>query len=261
VLVNSLYHFVNLSRQLHASRAGNSDLLNAITRDVLVFVNEQQTEEIPAILAHLEQLDALSKTWSGMTATRGSLLAAHARQIVNNHLPVQHLMLSISRSHFAQDLELAYGEYMRVYNQAFVQAEYYRRLMAIFSLIMVVTVVLIMLRLQYTARELENSHFLLDNIANHLSEGILSFDAEGRLNFMNQRAEILLGRREADLLGRDLAEIWPRESLSDSAFRAARLAGHSFEGEDWLRRANGEHFPVFFLGGPLPSLDTGVAQG
>jgi diguanylate cyclase (GGDEF)-like protein/PAS domain S-box-containing protein len=262
VLVNSLYHFINLSRQIHATEVGDVDLLNTITRDVLVFVNEQQTEEIPAILAHLEQLDRSSKTWSGEMATRGSLLAAHARQIVNNHLPVQRLMFSISRNHFTQDLELAYGAYVRAYNQAAVQAEHYRRLMAIFSLIMVVAVVLIMLRLQYTARELENSHALLDNIANHLGEGILSFDGEGRLSFMNQRAEILLERQEADLLGRDPEEIWPREFLSDSAFRAARRAGRSFEGEEWLRRANGEHFPVFFLGGPLPSLDdASVAQG
>ncbi|MDR2625740.1 MAG: EAL domain-containing protein [Zoogloeaceae bacterium] len=262
VLVNSLYHFVNLSRQLQTTKEGSVDLLNAITRDVLVFVNEQQTEEIPAIFAHLEQLEAMSKTWSGMAATRGSLLAAHARQIVNNHLPVQRLMLSISRNHFTQDLELAYGEYIRAYNQATVQAEYYRRLMAIFSLLMVVAVVLIVLRLQYTARELESSHSLLDNIANHLGEGIFSFDGEGRLNFMNRRAEHLLGRREADLLGRDLVEIWPRESQSDSAFRAARQAGRSFEGEEWLCRASGEHFPAFFLGGPLPNLDdANVAQG
>jgi diguanylate cyclase (GGDEF)-like protein/PAS domain S-box-containing protein len=262
VLVNSLYHFVNLSRQLQTAKMGSVDLLNAITRDVLVFVNEQQTEEIPAIFAHLDQLEAVSKTWPDEESMRGTLLAAHARQIVNNHLPVQRLMLAISRNHFTQDMELAYGEYIRAYNQAAVRAEYYRQLMAVFSLIMVVAVVLIMLRLQYTARELERSHTLLGNIANHLGEGILSFDGEGRLNFMNRRAEILLGRRKADLLGRDLLEIWPRESQSDSAFHSARQVGRSFEGEEWLCRANGEHFPAFFLGGPLSSPDeAGVTQG
>jgi diguanylate cyclase (GGDEF)-like protein/PAS domain S-box-containing protein len=263
VLVNSLYHFVNLSRQLH-SDLGAEDvrLLNAVTRDVLVFVNEQQKEDIPAILTSLDRLEAGSRGWREPMSVRGALLAAHGKQILNNHMPVQRLMLNISRNPFTQDLEQAYGEYIRTYNQMATRAENYRRLMAIFSLLMVVSVVLIVLRLQHTARELERSHSLLDNITNHLGEGILSFDGRGLLNFMNQRAEILLGKRKEALIGANADDLWSPEDAQNSAFRAAMRAGDSYEGEEWLRRANGEVFPAVFLGGALPQLDgSDAAQG
>jgi diguanylate cyclase (GGDEF)-like protein/PAS domain S-box-containing protein len=263
VLVNSLYHFVNLSRQLHSHLGTeNVRLLNAVTRDVLVFVNEQQKEDIPAILASLERLEADSRGWREPMSVRGALLAAHGRQIVNNHMPVQRLVLGIARNPFTQDLEQAYGEYVRTYNQMAAKAENYRRLMAIFSLLMVISVVLIVLRLQHAARELERSHALLDNITNHLGEGILSFDGSGLLNFMNQRAEMLLGKSEAELLGTDIGGVWPQEAAQSSAFRAALQAGYSYEGEEWLRRADGEVFPAVFLGGALPRLEeTDAAQG
>ncbi|GHT89688.1 hypothetical protein AGMMS49545_00610 [Betaproteobacteria bacterium] len=262
VLVNSLYHFVNLSRQLHSGKAEDIDLLNSVTRDVLVFINEQQTEDIPALLTSLDRLEIVSQGWRDPMSVRAGLLAAHGRQIVDNHIPVQRLMTNISRNPFTQDLEQAYGEYVRTYNRMSAQAENYRRMMAIFSLLMVISVVLIVLRLQYTARELERSHSLLDNIADHLGEGILSFDGRGNLNFMNQRAEMLLGRNETELLGTNLDDIWSREDVQNSGFRAALRSGYSYDGEEWLRRADGASFPAVFLGGALPHLeDSDSAQG
>jgi diguanylate cyclase (GGDEF)-like protein/PAS domain S-box-containing protein len=267
VLVNSLYHFVNLSRQLHSrqlhsGKVEDIGLLNTVTRDVLVFVNEQQAEDIPVLLKNVAHLEAASKGWRDPMSVRGALLAAHGRQIVNNHIPVQRLMLGIARNPFTQNLEQAYGEYVRTYNRMSAQAESYRRLMAIFSLIMVVSVVLIVLRLQYTARELERSHALLDNITDHLGEGILSFDGQCQLNFMNQRAEMLLGKSEKELLGTDINDIWPPESMQSSGFRAAMRAGYSYIGEEWLLRAGGERFPAVFMGGALPHLEgSDVEQG
>ena len=261
VLVNSLYHFVNLSRQLHTGATEDVSLLNTVTRDVLVFASEQQPEDIPALQANLERLEIASRSWHKPMSVSGALLAAHGSQIVNNHIPVQRLMLNVSRNPFTQNLEQAYGEYVRIYNRMAMQAENYRRLMAIFSLIMVISVVLIVLRLQYTARELERSHALLDNIADHLGEGILSFDGRGCLNFMNQRAEILLGRSEKELLGTDIASIWSQNDVQNSGFRAALQAGYSYEGEEWLQRAGGDPFPAVFMGGTLPHLDDDTAQG
>jgi diguanylate cyclase (GGDEF)-like protein/PAS domain S-box-containing protein len=255
VLVNSIYHFVNLSRQLHTGKVEDVGLLNTVTRDVLVFANEQQTEDIPALLANLERLETASRGWREPRSTHGALLAAHGRQIINNHIPVQCLMRTMARNPFTRNMEQAYGEYVRAYDQMAVQAENYRRLMAIFSLIMVVSVALILLRLQYTARELERSHSLLDNVADHLGEGILSFDDRGKLNFMNQRAVMLLGRNKKELFGAGIDSIWLPEDVQDSGFRAALHAGYSYEGEEWLQRADGALFPVVFLGSALPSLD------
>ncbi|MDR0233354.1 MAG: PAS domain S-box protein, partial [Zoogloeaceae bacterium] len=261
VLNNSIYHFINLSRQLQTSKdARLKDSVSAITRDMLVFVNENNVLDAPVILNELSQLENMS---SGLSehAVQAQLFAAHGKQIVENLLPVAGQMLGISYSGFSLSLEDAYTAYTRIYSQKLAQAEKFRRLMALFSFLMVASVVTIMWRLQQTAQELEKSHALLDNIADHLSEGILSFDAEGNLNFINQRAEIILGRAEAELLGTDLADIWPRSQIAHSLFRASLKTGKPYEGEEWLQRANGEQFPAAFLGGPLPEGDDAKAAG
>ena len=259
VLGNSLQHFVNMATRLHSDWDSTSrvpvSLLNSVTRDVLIFVNEQQTKDIFLILAGLNRLEAEGRRWPEPAATQARLLAAHGKLIVNNHLPVQNLMQAISRSSFPQDLERAYGDYARVYAQAEAKAEHYRRLLAIFALFMIAFVALVMLRLRHTARELARSHSLLDNVADHLGEGILSFDGRGRLNFMNRRAEVLLGRSESELLGQPVDGILPAEEVRDSSFRAALAAGRPFEGEEQVRRPDGSLLPVAFLGGPLPRLD------
>lgn len=264
VLANSLYHFVNLTVQLHSDWDAGARvpvaLLNSVTRDVLIFVNEQQTKDIFLTLAGLNRLEAESQRWPEPAATQARLLAAHGKLIVNNHLPVQNLMHTIARSSFPRDLEEAYAEYAQAYGRAAAQAEHYRRLMAIFALIMIAAVVLIMLRLRHTARELARSHSLLDNIADHLGEGIFSFDGRGRLNFVNRRAEQLLGLSETELLGRNLQELLPPSSSTPEAepevpLGVALAAGQPFEGETWLQRADGERFPAVFLGGPLPRLE------
>lgn len=265
VLVNSLYHFVNLTTQLHADWDANSpvpvELLNSVSRDVLIFVNEQQTKDILMTLAGLNRLEAESTRWLEPAATQARLLAAHGKLIVNNYLPVQNLMHGISRSSFPDDLERAYGEYARVYAQAAARSEHYRRLMAIFALFMIAAVALIMLRLRHTAHELAKSHSLLHNVADHLGEGILSFDGRGRLNFMNRRAEVLLGQSESVLLGQSVEVILPATEVGESSFQAALAAGRSFEGEEWLQRPGNERFPAAFLGGPLPRLDSSGQPG
>ncbi|MCL2874826.1 MAG: EAL domain-containing protein [Betaproteobacteria bacterium] len=253
VFANSLYHFVNLSRHLYTAKADGAakNLVAIITRDLLIFVNEHDDREAHAILKKLNQLENSAPSF-GKHADDARLLAAHGNQIINNHLPVQRQIKEISRNTFPQEIARAYGNYLESYSQLLNRAEGYRRMMAAFSLLLVFSVVIIMLRLQQTARELEKSHALLDNIADHLSEGILSFDANGKLNFMNQRAETLLGRSETELFGTDVAALWPASDVAHSAFRLALKSNMHHEGEEWLQHANGERFPAIFLGGPLP---------
>ncbi|MCL2075441.1 MAG: EAL domain-containing protein [Betaproteobacteria bacterium] len=261
VLTNSLSHFVNLSRQLHASLVGRpKDIVASVTRDVLVFINDNDAGEAFAILEELNDLEKYSANL-GANAMQARLLAAHGKQIINNYLPVQQQIQGISRNTFQQDISYAYNGYMNAYSALLASAEKYRRMMALFSLLMVASVVIIVLRLQQTARELEKSHAILDNIADNMSEGILSFDARGVLNFMNQRAEIMLGRSETELLGTDAVDIWPKNNVVRSAFRASLKASKPYEGEEWLQRADGERFPAVFLGGPLPKTDSAKAAG
>jgi|GEM_PF-1428660 len=261
VLANSLSHFVNLSRQLDTALSGKAkDAISSITRDVLVFINEHDQREIVTILAELDSLENNNKAM-GIHAEKVRLFAAHGKLIIGNHLPVQRQIQGISRNDFPQNIANAYSRYISAYSEVLAGAEKYRRMMALFSLLLVASVVLIVLRLQQTARELEKSHALLDNIADNLSEGILSFDGNGVLNFMNQRAEIMLGYSEAELFGTDAIDIWPHNDAMRSAFRASLKAGKPYEGEEWLQRANGERFPAVFLGGPLPGSNGAKAMG
>jgi diguanylate cyclase (GGDEF)-like protein/PAS domain S-box-containing protein len=262
VLVNSLFHFVNLTNQIGARmEAGQAPqipapLFNAITRDVLIFVNEQQIKDVSPVLERISQLEQKSATWPEPLATQGRLWAAHGRQIINNHPPVQMLMRRMSNSGFPMELERAYDAYIEVYNRQAAKAEIYRRLMAIFALLMIAAVMLIMLRLRQTATELERSHNLLNNVADHLGEGILSFDAQGRLNFINRRAKMLLGRNEDELMKQGIEGILQKqEDPGKAGFQGALATGSPFEGEEWVLRANGARFPAIFLGGPLPSID------
>ncbi|GHU18863.1 hypothetical protein FACS189475_05060 [Betaproteobacteria bacterium] len=256
VLANSLYHFVNLSRQLHTGEAKDAGLLNAVVRDVLMFVNEQQTENIPVLLASLESLETASRSWSEPMSARGALLAAHGRQIVNNHIPVLRLMRNLARNTFAQDIEQAYGEYVRAHDLMEARAEIYRRLMAIFSLIMVISVVLIVLRLQYTVRELkrnistrhqaETRLRVAASVFENLSEAMTVTGPDGRIQSVNKAFTAITGYSEAEIQGKRPDDVLG-SGLHRPEFFHAMLAALNkegrWQGEIINRRKNGETYP------------------
>ncbi|GHU33003.1 hypothetical protein AGMMS50256_24120 [Betaproteobacteria bacterium] len=256
VLANSLYHFVNLSRQLHTGEAKDAGLLNAVVRDVLMFVNEQQTEDIPVLLTSLESLETASRSWGEPMSARGALLAAHGRQIVNNHIPVLRLMRNLARTTFIQNIEQAYGEYVRAHDRMGARAEIYRRLMAIFSLIMVISVVLIVLRLQYTVRELkrnistwhqaETRLRVAASVFENLSEAMTVTGPDGRIQSVNKAFTAITGYSEAEIQGKRPDDILS-SGLHGPEFFHAMLAALNkegrWQGEIINRRKNGETYP------------------
>jgi diguanylate cyclase (GGDEF)-like protein/PAS domain S-box-containing protein len=258
VLVNSIYHFINLTEQINAgghdrARLASDPLFRNITQSVLIFINEQQAQDISPVLAAIGQLEEISAR-EGSPASQGLLLAQHGRQIINNHPPVQVLMRNISRSSFPAELERAYGEYVKKHHQMSLEAESYRQWMAVFALLMVLTVIWMTRSIHQKNEELAKSHSLLYNVADHLGEGILSFDDEGNFNFVNSRAGVLLGLSREDLMHRNISElIIPDEQRARGAsFKESLAIGKAFEGEEWLQRPDGSSFPAGFLGGPLP---------
>jgi diguanylate cyclase (GGDEF)-like protein/PAS domain S-box-containing protein len=259
VLVNSIYHFISLTEQIDTrlenerSRPTYEPLFRAITQNVLIFINEQQAQEIAPVLSAIGQLEELAARDGGPQASQGQLLARHGRQIINNHPPVQVLMRNISRSNFPLELERAYGEYVKRHHQMSLEAEFYRQWMAIFTLLMVLTVIWMTHSIRQKNEEIAKSHSLLHNVANHLGEGILSFDDEGRFNFINSRAETLLGLTRAELMHKSIADLFvPEAQRRGTSFREALAGSRAFEGEEWLLRPDGSSFPAGFLGGPLP---------
>lgn len=265
VLSNSLYHFVNLSNKLNTwsgASAEDMGLLNAVSRDVLVMINGQQTRPSLVTQDALKGLAEKSRAWPESERESAGLMAAHGKLIVDSYFPVQNMVNALMHNPMLDDLEMAYGEYSRAYLQSVAKAEFFRQWMAGFALVMLAAAILILLRLQHVARALATSHSLLDNVTDHLGEGILSFDAEGKFNFINRRAELLLERSEQELLGQSLDILLPGKRGQIAPLLAALKLKQPFEGEGWLRRPLGDSFPAAFLGGPLPSLDEeGVPGG
>ncbi|MDR0996805.1 MAG: EAL domain-containing protein [Zoogloeaceae bacterium] len=260
VLVNSIYHFVNLSSELHEfAMQGQNRLplarINAATRNVLVFINDAQTSSLPRMLAELDQLEEDAATWPGKLSALGQLMARHGRMIVALHPPVQRLMSAIADPVFSDKLETAYRHFAAKNAEAVAQAERYRQMMAFLALGMIGIILLIFFRLKRTALELEQSHSLLDNVANNLGEGILSFDSLGRLNFINQRALALLGKSEEELIGLTAAQLLPAAEVAQSPFLKALAAECPVKGEEWLESGSGRRFPAMFLGGPMPKIE------
>ncbi|MDR2164083.1 MAG: EAL domain-containing protein [Zoogloeaceae bacterium] len=259
VLVNSLFHFVNLADRISARLDGSvSTRFDRLARDVLIFISEQQSQDNETLLDSLERFEKDGQEWPAALNVERRLLVAHGKLIVNNQPVVRMLMRRISQGEFPSMLERAYADYIAAYNLRVEEADYYRMLMAMFAFLMILTIVLIAVRLRKTAAELARNHTLLNNIADHLYEGILSFDAEGRLNFINRRAEVLLERDEGSLIGHTVQELFPEGGAS--AFLTALARGAPYEGEEWLRRASA-NFPAIFLGGPLPAVDSKALLG
>ncbi|MGL5630869.1 MAG: DAHL domain-containing protein, partial [Azovibrio sp.] len=264
VLSNSLYHFVNLSNKLNVWRGASGEemaLLNGVSRDVLVMINGQQTRPSLVTQDALKGLAEKSRSWPEPERESAGLMAAHGKLIMDSYFPVQNMVSALMHNPMSDDLEAAYGEYSRAHLKTAAKAEFFRQWMAGFAFLMLAAAILILLRLQQVGRALATSHSLLDNVTDHLGEGILSFDANGKFNFMNRRAELLLERSEHELLGQPLEVLLPGKQGQIAPLLAALKLGQPFEGEGWLRRPLGDSFPAAFLGGPLPSLDEEGTRG
>ncbi|MDR0747209.1 MAG: EAL domain-containing protein, partial [Helicobacteraceae bacterium] len=266
VLVNSLYHFTNLIDRLQTDENMNGKesirrSVNAVERAVLVYLNEQRAPLVEEASRSIWALEKLSARQTGEFGAQLQLLTAHAKKIVENHLPVWSLIAEMNRNAFALELTNAYTEYIETHSVLARKAESYRRLMAIFSLLMILTVMAIVLRLQQTAQELAESHSLLYNITDHLIEGIIGFDGKRNVTFTNRKAESLLGRGRDDLMGKGALEALRITDHSGDEFATAMKRGAHFDGEVWITRKDATRFPAFFLGAPLPSLEHSETVG
>jgi diguanylate cyclase (GGDEF)-like protein/PAS domain S-box-containing protein len=263
VLVNSIYHFVNLSNRLRASSDKRSVKQNAIidtaTLTTMFFISDQQKVRRDDAQAAINAIERGGEVWSESDASLTQLLAAHGRLILANHAPVQRIMQEMSLRSFARELGAAYSTYLDAHTAAVKKTDDYRKLMTIFSLFMIIAVIAIILKLQQTAEALTHSNRLLHNINEHLSEGILGFDDKSELTFINKKAETLIGREIDDLLGKPKTEVLLlTEDTQNAVFDEAFSKRQPFVGEAWLNKEGGARYPALFLGGPMPLIDGGI---
>lgn len=256
VLANSNKHFVNLVEQLGQLGSYRSTLFDETARGMLVFLAQGHAEDVPALSTRLNLLVVEVERWPSSTRTNGRLLIAHGQVILKHHLRVVALADDALSSPFHGALNEAHRSYNAVFAEAERVARIYRTILAGLSLLLIAGILFAVIRLRRTASELERSFKLLDNIADHLDEGIVASDSALRLSFINRRGEELLGRRADELLGQPLTECLlgaqsgqgGRESVMASAIRLR----HTFTGEHVVSNFAGFSFPALINGGPLP---------
>jgi diguanylate cyclase (GGDEF)-like protein/PAS domain S-box-containing protein len=275
VLGNSHKHFVNLVDHVnnegtdsrlgrHLLPSASTTLLQETTRSLLVFMAEGHSEDVPILTRKLNALGEEISRWPAQKQANGRLLVAHGVMVLTHHLRVRQLADEALSSPFQNVLNDSYRRYNDIFAEAERIAKIYRTLLAGLSLLLIAGIVLAALRLRRTASALASSFKLLDNIADHLDEGIVACDGNDQINFVNRRGEQLLGRGADDLLGQPFMESLfgkqteESEAEIDTAIQLAIRLRQIFSGECALLSASGSCFPALINGGPLPSPE---AQG
>jgi len=116
--------------------------------------------------------------------------------------------------------------------------------------------------LQASNVELDRRRGYMETVLETTSAGVLSLDAEGRLNTVNRAAVRMLGRRAEDLLHRPYPEVFSGQALAPLRRLVVRLLEHGEETTD-------QQIPLMLKGRPATLMVTvsglrspeGAAQG
>ena len=258
ILRNSHFHFVNLTTQF--SDGNSSRQLDLFNRRLLVFMAQGESDDIPELSQLLTAVSREVKVWPAERRQAGQLLVSHGGIVLSHHLLVRGLADQILGSTFPARVDEAFAAYNGAFARAGAVAESYRTAMAAFAVILIAIVLFVSLRLRESGLQLARSHRLLDNIADTLGEGIVAFNADGQLAFINRRGQELLGGSEDELIGQPAARVLFGEGGGDQILLAATAAGQPRSGEASLVTAAGRAFPAAYTGAPLAA-DGGVGGG
>lgn len=253
VLGNSHYHLINLTHQLAGFRA--SLVLNDLSRNLLIFLAQGDSDDIPLLSAQLSLLGQEVESWPSERRNAGRLLVSHGAIVLSHYLMVKRLADDILSTPFPSALEAANSAYSQEFARAGQVAERYRAAMTGFTLLLIATIFYGGVQLRRSSRDLVRSHRLLDNIADNLGEGIVAFDGAGRLTFVNRRGSDLLGRSAEELAGAAPGAVLFAGDTQGAPEALLRAMGEEspFIGEAWIVAGDGRRFPAAFMGGPLPA--------
>lgn len=258
VFVTAHEHFVNLASRLSAadsqlSLPDQGGSIARFTQDILVFVDGRATA-VPAELSRrCKALPQLAEKQNPKTHAILGAMGRHCELLLGYQPQAQYYLDRVLDPTFSEKIHQAHQTLEANYEAQTREARIYHQLTVLLTVILIAWVATILRRLQSSTQALRQSHALLDNIADHLGEGIVAFDPEGLLQFSNRRAETMLG------LGPDTTGCHAQTLLVEDnpeqpthALHDAIAHRRHFEGECWLRRQDGTHFPAAVLGGPLP---------
>jgi diguanylate cyclase (GGDEF)-like protein/PAS domain S-box-containing protein len=260
-LGNSEYHFVNLASDLqglqHRGRLPDLKIdLNALISNMLVFMQRNTGDQLSRLQEQLDTLSSNAQAWQAPLKEHTQTLATHGQLILSTQQRVGQLVQEIYLSPFLPTLDKAYRNYHQQLGQQLERAAFFRLLMLLVSLLLVLTLALIMLRLYRTARSLEASLDdmrraearlnLAASVFDNLGEAMTITDARGQIQSVNPAFTAVTGFSEAEAIGHKpgdlLASGQHDATFYASMWHALHTTG-SWQGEIFNRRKNGEVFP------------------
>lgn len=106
--------------------------------------------------------------------------------------------------------------------------------------------------------QVRQSGAFLQSITTHMGEGLFVIDTEGRVTFMNRKAEQMLGWLEEGCSAQNIYDMIHRKEKGDTFLHEewpiakSNAKGEVYRsGEEWFMRKNGSLFPVSYVTSPL----------
>ena len=255
IINNSLRYFPvatsNLIKNSAANNAGQqeSEPLNYLLRDILVYYLLTDTELKPAIAERIEFLQQRQKEKpSAPGKTDLDTTISHARTILRLKPEVDELVGQIISLPTAGKVEEIIELYDSYYAETLRRAETYRLLLYIFSVLLLAYIAFIIVKLKkataalnavnenleqrvherteelsWSNTELQKSETKFKDLFDNAPVAYHELDTQGCFRRVNHTEELMLGYTEAELIGRHPAEIIVEKTSRDAT--TAKLSG------------------------------------
>jgi diguanylate cyclase (GGDEF)-like protein/PAS domain S-box-containing protein len=182
-------------------RQHSPDLLSAI----LQYIQSGDPERRAAAESHLNAV----REYARAPALRPGVehAARHTEVILQYADRVEALLGQILALPSAQEAEDLYRTYTTEHGEAMRNADRYRILLYLFSVLLLIYTAYVFHRLRQSARALDTEKRRLEVTLHSIAEAVVTSDARGRIEYLNPVAERLTGWSAAAARGRPLTEV------------------------------------------------------
>jgi len=261
ILRNSEFYFPQAAEALlRQSGAANSRELEYFVRQLLALSRGNQVDAPEALRTELEILRRQHPRSGGALSI--NQLLVHAEVIILRRPEVNALVEQIMRSPSAAQLDQATRLYIDGHEDALRVAGYYRQLLFLVSLLLILYAVYALVRFERDRRELAIAHEnlaerfeaqrraegelrLYATVFTNAAEGMTVTDAQSRIVAVNPAFTAISGYEAADVLGKTPAILNSGQQGPDfyrQLWAELIETGH-WQGEIWNRRKDGGIFP------------------
>lgn len=180
-------------------------MLNNLLLDLLRYNLQANDDDYAGITRKVEQLQDMAGQMETRYREELTALLAHAVITLENKQQTDALVERILDDHFSESLQSFYHRYLDDYQQRASSVRIFKAFLYVLSLLMLVFIVIILLRLNKTAKKLRQSLAELNYQTYAMDEhAIVSItDAQGRILYANDKFCQSAKRRRDELIGQN----------------------------------------------------------